>query len=151
MKVAVVGLGYWGPNLVRNLYESNVCEQLYCCDTDESKVAKIKSEFRTLAEEIESFKQDNGVYPLSIEPGTMQQFSEGLPRDPFSIEKLPVEYIASASGEKALLVSRGPDLKFQIDLGNVPWEELERPWSPLKYDPTNGTASAGEIYVILPR
>jgi predicted dehydrogenase len=48
MKIAVVGLGYWGPNLVRNLYESNLCEQLYCCDLAESKIAKIQSRYPTI-------------------------------------------------------------------------------------------------------
>ncbi len=32
VKVAVVGLGYWGPNLVRNLYESGAAELLHVCD-----------------------------------------------------------------------------------------------------------------------
>jgi len=30
--VAVVGLGYWGPNLVRNLYESTVADLQFICD-----------------------------------------------------------------------------------------------------------------------
>ena len=48
MKIAVIGLGYWGPNLLRNLYESNLCEQLYCCDIDDGKIAKIKSRYPTI-------------------------------------------------------------------------------------------------------
>ena len=42
MKIGVVGLGYWGPNLVRNIYETNLSEQLYCCDLDESKTKRMK-------------------------------------------------------------------------------------------------------------
>ena len=48
MNVGVIGLGYWGPNLVRNLYESNLCEQLYCCDLSESKIAKIQARYPTI-------------------------------------------------------------------------------------------------------
>lgn len=48
MKIAVIGLGYWGPNIVRNLYESRICEKLYCCDKDEAKGAKIKSRYPTI-------------------------------------------------------------------------------------------------------
>ncbi len=32
VRVAVVGLGYWGPNLVRNLVESEVAEPVVVCD-----------------------------------------------------------------------------------------------------------------------
>ena len=45
MKVAVIGLGYWGPNLARNLYETHLCEEIYCCDLDETKLNKIKSRY----------------------------------------------------------------------------------------------------------
>ncbi|MBN1479536.1 gfo/Idh/MocA family oxidoreductase [candidate division KSB1 bacterium] len=48
MNVGVVGLGYWGPNLVRNLYESHLCEQIYCCDLDDAKAEKIKSRYPTI-------------------------------------------------------------------------------------------------------
>ncbi|MDZ7370051.1 MAG: Gfo/Idh/MocA family oxidoreductase [candidate division KSB1 bacterium] len=48
MKTAVIGLGYWGPNLVRNLYETNLCEEIYCCDLDESKLKKIQSRYPSI-------------------------------------------------------------------------------------------------------
>jgi predicted dehydrogenase len=32
--VGVVGLGYWGPNHVRNLYNLRCAEQVYACDVD---------------------------------------------------------------------------------------------------------------------
>jgi predicted dehydrogenase len=34
LRVAVVGLGYWGPNLVRNLHEIEGVELAYVCDPD---------------------------------------------------------------------------------------------------------------------
>jgi predicted dehydrogenase len=39
--VAVVGLGYWGPNLVRNLYELGDAELVGVCDLDESRLGRI--------------------------------------------------------------------------------------------------------------
>jgi predicted dehydrogenase len=33
--VGVVGLGYWGPNLARNLNEIERCQLAWCCDADE--------------------------------------------------------------------------------------------------------------------
>lgn len=41
MKIAVVGLGYWGPQLVRNLTYLEQCSQLVACDLDETKVKSI--------------------------------------------------------------------------------------------------------------
>ena len=32
IRIAAVGLGYWGPNLVRNLAESSDFELSYLCD-----------------------------------------------------------------------------------------------------------------------
>jgi len=41
LSVAVVGLGYWGPNLVRNLFELSETDILSVCDLDEAALAKI--------------------------------------------------------------------------------------------------------------
>lgn len=38
-KIAVIGLGYWGPNLVRNLYGNRKCTGLVLCDRDEARLA----------------------------------------------------------------------------------------------------------------
>ena len=43
IKVGVIGCGYWGPNLIRNLYNAPNCEVVICCDRDESRLAKMKS------------------------------------------------------------------------------------------------------------
>lgn len=40
-KVAVVGAGYWGPNLIRNFYQLPTSELTWCCDADESKLSKL--------------------------------------------------------------------------------------------------------------
>ncbi len=32
VRIAVVGLGYWGPNLVRNLHEVSCAEPIWVCD-----------------------------------------------------------------------------------------------------------------------
>ncbi|MBU0580435.1 MAG: Gfo/Idh/MocA family oxidoreductase [Candidatus Margulisbacteria bacterium] len=46
--VAVVGVGYWGPNLVRNLYKISGCVVKYCCDLDEKKLKNISLEYPTI-------------------------------------------------------------------------------------------------------
>jgi predicted dehydrogenase len=41
ISIAVVGLGYWGPNLARNLHELPEADLVAVCDTNEAAVAKI--------------------------------------------------------------------------------------------------------------
>jgi predicted dehydrogenase len=45
MRVAIVGLGYWGPNLVRNLAVSEACSELVVCDTDEHRLKAIEAQY----------------------------------------------------------------------------------------------------------
>ena len=46
--VAVVGAGYWGPNLIRNFYENNRVKLQMVCDLDDQKLAKIQSRYPTV-------------------------------------------------------------------------------------------------------
>lgn len=45
LAVAVIGLGYWGPNILRNLLKIPSVTKVYGCDLDEKKLACIKKEF----------------------------------------------------------------------------------------------------------
>lgn len=42
MNVAVVGCGYWGPNLVRNFVSMDGCDRVVCCDTDAARLDRIR-------------------------------------------------------------------------------------------------------------
>lgn len=41
IKAAVIGCGYWGPNIIRVLYEDPKWELRYCCDIDPRKFERI--------------------------------------------------------------------------------------------------------------
>ncbi len=45
MKVGVIGLGYWGPNLVRNFLAQPEVDKVIGCDLQESRLAMIKRKF----------------------------------------------------------------------------------------------------------
>lgn len=45
MKIGVVGCGYWGPNLVRNLVASEGCEIVACCDLDQRRLDGLKRRY----------------------------------------------------------------------------------------------------------
>jgi predicted dehydrogenase len=56
MKIAVIGCGYWGPNLVRNLIQSNKIEQVICCDLDQKRLDRMKGLYPS-AETLKDFKE----------------------------------------------------------------------------------------------
>ena len=45
MKVAIIGLGYWGPNLVRNFSALDKVNELYACDLNGERLKKINKQF----------------------------------------------------------------------------------------------------------
>jgi predicted dehydrogenase len=45
VSVGVVGCGYWGPNLVRNLAENKRCGRLVCCDIDAARLELMKGRY----------------------------------------------------------------------------------------------------------
>ncbi len=47
VRVAIVGLGYWGPNLARNLARVPGCELAWACDLDAANRARFAGQFPT--------------------------------------------------------------------------------------------------------
>ncbi|OPX18429.1 oxidoreductase [candidate division WOR-3 bacterium 4484_100] len=45
MKLAVVGVGYWGPNLVRNFLNHPEVSEVYCCDIDRQRLDFIQKKY----------------------------------------------------------------------------------------------------------
>lgn len=45
MKAAVIGAGYWGPNLIRNFLSLDEVESVVACDRDEDRLAKMRKAF----------------------------------------------------------------------------------------------------------
>ena len=41
INVAVIGCGYWGPNLIRNFVECSSTELIWVCDKDENRVERV--------------------------------------------------------------------------------------------------------------
>lgn len=42
MKLAVIGCGYWGPNLVRNFIQSRKVDEVICCDINPQRLQHMK-------------------------------------------------------------------------------------------------------------
>ena len=42
LRIAVVGAGYWGPNIIRNFTQIPTCVMAKCCDKDTKRLNHIK-------------------------------------------------------------------------------------------------------------
>jgi len=60
---AVIGLGYWGPNILRNVVELDEFKGIYCCDIDRSKLEKISKRFQfiKLEENFDNILNNNNI------------------------------------------------------------------------------------------
>jgi predicted dehydrogenase len=47
-KIALIGYGYWGPNLLRNFMEVPCCEVVYCCDKDVNRLKEVRKRYPSL-------------------------------------------------------------------------------------------------------
>jgi predicted dehydrogenase len=68
MKIAVIGCGYWGPNLIRNFVQSNKIEELTCCDLDQKRLDRMKSLYPSvkLASNYEELLQKSDLDSVAI-------------------------------------------------------------------------------------
>src|SRR5215218_1124032 len=68
VRVAVVGLGYWGPNLVRNFADSPLFDIAYACDLRPGALESISSRFPTIActTRFEDVLRDGSVDAVAI-------------------------------------------------------------------------------------
>lgn len=45
VKTAIIGLGYWGPNVLRNFAAQSECDMAMACDLSEANIAKAKAHY----------------------------------------------------------------------------------------------------------
>jgi len=83
IKVAVIGCGYWGPNLVRNFIQIPESKVEYCCDLDKEKLKRIKSLYpdAKVTRNYQEVLNDPGVEAIAIATPVCTHFElakEGL-------------------------------------------------------------------------
>lgn len=47
-RIALIGYGYWGPNLLRNLFDTKNCQVIYCCDLSKEQLKKAKKRYPSI-------------------------------------------------------------------------------------------------------
>ncbi len=66
--IAVVGLGYWGPNLLRNAWENEGATVRYACDRDEQALASVAARYPGIKQttELDEVLADDDVDAVMI-------------------------------------------------------------------------------------
>ena len=80
MKIGVIGLGYWGPNLVRNFLATEGVDGVVCCDTQAKKVQRVKQRFpivETSSDPDELFERKD-VTAIAVATPVSTHFSLGM-------------------------------------------------------------------------
>jgi predicted dehydrogenase len=68
INIGIIGLGYWGPNLLRNFAQSEGCHVAACCDLDAKRRAKFSSQYpRTkFVENVQAIFDDPEIQAVAI-------------------------------------------------------------------------------------
>jgi predicted dehydrogenase len=79
VRVAVVGYGYWGPNIVRNFSELDDTEVVWCCDRDPKRLALVKAKYPSInvTSDFDEVLKDSNIDAVSIVTpvGTHHEFA----------------------------------------------------------------------------
>lgn len=150
-----------GPMALRNFSEART----------RTMVSRAKGDMRSLSTALDSYFIDNRAYPQPL-PGSPVRVSAGsittpiayvsgssVCMDPFILQPPDHPYVYAPVGDGYVIVSAGPDRKYQIDPGTdydpACRGDLSSPACEkllLKtYDPTNGIASRGDIWRVRQR
>lgn len=131
-----------------------------------ARVARAKTELRTLAPMLDAYRADYGTYPQTLDLLPPREGpNPGVPLDVFAPKTGPAPLCYAPFNPRTedgqtiydafIVVSRGPDRVFQTVPESlleslVPWTGDEV-WNRLQsrcYDPTNGTLSEGDIFIV---
>jgi predicted dehydrogenase len=68
LRIGVVGLGYWGPNIARNLASVPGCELAWCCDSSPEALERIRERFPAtrLTDDLDELLSDPGVDAVAV-------------------------------------------------------------------------------------
>ncbi len=79
VRVGVVGLGYWGPNLARNFDRVAGAELAYCCDLDEANLAKAQGLYpnAVVTDDLERLLGDDGLDAVVVATSVPTHYALG--------------------------------------------------------------------------
>ncbi len=146
LRIAVVGLGYWGPNLVRVLHEIPEAEPVAVCDLDEARLARIGKRYPALhlTEDFEEILADAEIdavavatsvsthYPLAL--SALDAGKHVFVEKPMAGSLAEAEHLSAVAAERELTLMPGHTFLYSPPVNVV--RDLIR------------TGELGEIYFI---
>lgn len=79
INIAVVGCGYWGPNLIRNFNQISSCNMSICCDLEEAKLDRIRGLYSSVkpTKNYEDILHDPEIDAVAIATPVFTHFNLG--------------------------------------------------------------------------
>ncbi|HWQ82777.1 MAG TPA: Gfo/Idh/MocA family oxidoreductase [Ignavibacteria bacterium] len=107
MQAAVIGIGYWGPNLIRNFLASEKIEKVYVFDINKSRLDFVRKRFPlvTIADSVEQILDSDKIEMVAIATPVDKHFDtamKALKRD----KHIWVEKPFTSSVEQALILNQ---------------------------------------------
>jgi predicted dehydrogenase len=119
VKIAIIGAGYWGTNLIRNFYALENCEVKYVCDLEKSKLDKVKKNYPTILTITDARKifNDKEIKAVAIATSTETHFSlakQALEKGKHVFIEKPMTR-TSAQAEELIKIAKKKKLIIQVD------------------------------------
>src|SRR5262245_46699776 len=110
IRVAVLGAGHWGPNLIRNFHNHQTSEVRWVVDRDAARLAEVRARFAgvKLGEDADAALNDGEVDAVVIATPTSTHFSlakAALERGKHVLVEKPIT-ADSAQGEELIALSQ---------------------------------------------
>lgn len=111
IRTAIVGLGYWGPNLLRNFAAADNCEVGYGCDLDTARLAKFKKMYPTVTftSSYEDVLKDASIDLVAIATPTSGHYplaKQALEHDKHVLVEKPMTSTAAQAEELVTLAKK---------------------------------------------
>lgn len=111
MAIGVVGLGYWGPNLVRNLYAVDP-SGMVVCDKDEARLKRLLDQYpsATGTTDLNEVLRDESITGLILATPIVTHFDLGMRALEAGKSILVEKPLAASAAEARTLVERAREL-----------------------------------------
>src|SRR5581483_6182806 len=111
LRVAVIGAGHWGPNLIRNFHNKERSEVAWVADTDPGRLAQVRARFaevRTTADPEEIFADpDVGAVVIATPASTHHRLAKSaLERGKHVLVEKPIATDSAHGAELCALAAR---------------------------------------------
>lgn len=80
LRIGIIGLGYWGPNLARALAATPGCELAYACDLDEGNRARLEGRYpgTVLTDRFDDLLEDDTLDAIVVATGAPSHHTIGM-------------------------------------------------------------------------